>query len=41
MRLLRNLLRTPEGAIGLGLLAVLALVALFAPVLAPGDPLRI
>ncbi|WP_313195458.1 ABC transporter permease [Shinella zoogloeoides] len=41
MRLLRKLLRTPEGAIGLGLLAVLALVALFAPVLAPGDPLRI
>ena len=41
MRLLRKLLRTPEGAIGLGLLAALALVALFAPVLAPGDPLRI
>lgn len=41
MRLLRKLLRTPESAIGLGLLAALALVALFAPVLAPGDPLRI
>ncbi len=41
MRVLRNLSRTPEGAIGLVLLAVLALVALFAPVLSPGDPLRI
>ena len=41
MRVLRSLLRTPEGAIGLGLIAVLALVALLAPVLSPGDPLRI
>ena len=41
MRLLRNLLRTPEGATGLCLLVVLALVALVAPVLSPGDPLRI
>jgi ABC-type dipeptide/oligopeptide/nickel transport system permease subunit len=41
MRLLRNLLRTPEGATGLCLLVVLALVALLAPVLSPGDPLRI
>ncbi len=41
MRTVRTLLRTPEGAIGLGLLAVLALVALLAPVLSPGDPLRI
>lgn len=41
MRGVRRLLRTPEGAIGFVLLAILALVALFAPVLSPGDPLRI
>lgn len=41
MRLVRHLVRTPEGAIGLAILATLVLVALFAPVLSPGDPLRI
>ena len=41
MTVLRRLLRMPEGAIGLGLIAVLVLVALLAPVLSPGDPLRI
>ena len=41
MTVLRKLLQTPEGAVGLGLLAALALVALLAPVLVPGDPLRI
>ncbi|MDR6818252.1 peptide/nickel transport system permease protein [Neorhizobium sp. 2083] len=41
MRLVRHLVRTPEGAIGLAILAALVLVALFAPVLSPGDPLRI
>ncbi|MGK6312193.1 ABC transporter permease [Neorhizobium sp. DT-125] len=41
MRLIRNLIRTPEGAIGLGILALLVLVALLAPALSPGDPLRI
>lgn len=41
MRVVRNLLATPEGMIGFVLIAVLALVALFAPVLSPGDPLRI
>ncbi|CDN54534.1 Binding-protein-dependent transport system inner membrane component family protein 28 [Neorhizobium galegae bv. officinalis bv. officinalis str. HAMBI 1141] len=41
MKLLRNLIRTPEGAIGLGILVALVLVALFAPALSPGDPLRI
>ena len=41
MRLVRNLIGTPEGAIGLGILVLLALVAIFAPVLSPGDPLRI
>jgi peptide/nickel transport system permease protein len=41
MRPLRDLVRTPEGAIGLGILVALVLVALFAPVFSPGDPLRI
>ncbi|WP_337182958.1 ABC transporter permease [Shinella sp.] len=41
MRAVRNLLATPEGMTGFVLIAVLALVALFAPVLSPGDPLRI
>ncbi|MBN9056094.1 MAG: ABC transporter permease [Rhizobiales bacterium] len=41
MRVVRNLLATPEGMIGFVLIAVLALVALFAPALSPGDPLRI
>ncbi|EUB96423.1 ABC-type transporter, integral membrane subunit [Rhizobium sp. CF080] len=41
MRLLRDLVRTPEGAIGFGILAALVLIALLAPALSPGDPLRI
>ncbi len=41
MRLARRLMVTPEGAIGLVLLILLAAVASLAPVLAPGDPLRI
>ncbi|CAN7368586.1 ABC transporter permease [Neorhizobium sp. LjRoot104] len=41
MRLLRDLVRAPEGAIGLGILTLLVLVALFAPALSPGDPLHI
>lgn len=41
MRVVRDLARTPEGAMGIAILALLALVALFAPVLSPGDPLRI
>jgi peptide/nickel transport system permease protein len=41
MRWLAKLVRTPEGAIGLGILVLLALVAIFAPILSPGDPLRI
>jgi ABC-type dipeptide/oligopeptide/nickel transport systems, permease components len=41
MRLVRNLIGSPEGAIGLGILVLLALVAIFAPVLSPGDPLSI
>lgn len=41
MRLAKKLLATPEGAIGLALLLLLALIALLAPVLSPGDPLRI
>lgn len=41
MRVVRDLARTPEGAMGMAILALLALVALFAPVLSPGDPLKI
>ncbi len=41
MRLARRLMVTPEGAIGLVLLILLTAVASLAPVLAPGDPLRI
>lgn len=41
MRRIRNLMKTPEGMAGFGILATLILVALFAPVLSPGDPLRI
>lgn len=41
MRLARKLLATPEGMIGLTLLLLLAATALLAPVLSPGDPLRI
>jgi len=41
MRTMRRLLATPEGAAGFAVLALLVLVALLAPVLSPGDPLRI
>ncbi|MCC2610499.1 ABC transporter permease [Neorhizobium petrolearium] len=41
MKLIRNLSRTPEGAVGLCILAILALIAILAPVLSPGDPLHI
>ena len=41
MRAMRRLLATPEGATGFAVLALLVLVALLAPVLSPGDPLRI
>jgi len=41
MTLVRTILGKPEGAIGLGILAILATLALLAPVLFPGDPLRI
>lgn len=41
MRLAKKLLATPEGAIGLALMLLLALIALLAPVFSPGDPLRI
>lgn len=40
MKLLRNPAKTPEGAIGLGILILLVLVALLAPWISPGDPLR-
>ncbi|NEJ87739.1 ABC transporter permease subunit [Rhizobium leguminosarum] len=36
-----RLLRTPEGVIGFAILLVLILAGLLAPILSPGDPLRI
>ncbi|KGE00883.1 ABC transporter permease [Rhizobium sp. YS-1r] len=41
MKLIRNLSRTPEGAVGLCILVILALIAILAPLLSPGDPLHI
>lgn len=41
MRRIQNIMKTPEGAIGFGIIAALMLVALFAPIVSPGDPLRI
>lgn len=41
MTLLARLAARPEGAAGLAILGLLALLALLAPVLFPGDPLRI
>jgi len=41
VRFWRNFLRSPEGVAGLVLLAGLLLAALLAPILFPGDPLRI
>lgn len=41
MSWLRRLLRTPEGAAGLAILFVLLLAGLLAPVISPGDPLKI
>lgn len=41
MNFFARLLRSPEGATGLIILAALVLVALMAPILFPGDPLRI
>jgi peptide/nickel transport system permease protein len=41
MSVLSRLLRSPEGAIGLSILCLLALAALFAGVIFPGDPLAI
>lgn len=39
--LLRRLLASPTGALGLALLALAVLIALFGPLIRPGDPLRI
>jgi peptide/nickel transport system permease protein len=41
MSRLHRLLRTPEGAAGLAILLVLLSAGLLAPVISPGDPLRI
>ncbi|PWE53136.1 ABC transporter permease [Metarhizobium album] len=41
MSFFTRLLRSPEGAFGMIILAALVLVALLAPILFPGDPLRI
>jgi peptide/nickel transport system permease protein len=41
MRHLRSFLRSPEGAVGFAILLLLLLAAMLAPLIAPGDPLRI
>ncbi|MBY5543800.1 ABC transporter permease [Rhizobium leguminosarum] len=41
MSWLRRLLRTPEGAAGFAILLVLLVAGLLAPVISPGDPLKI
>src|SRR4051812_32061360 len=41
MILFRHVIGIREGAIGAGLLALLFIVAAFAPILSPGDPLSI
>ena len=41
MSWLRRLLRTPEGAAGFVILLVLLSAGLLAPVISPGDPLKI
>jgi peptide/nickel transport system permease protein len=41
IELLRRLMRTPQGAVGLGLLSIIAAVCLFGPWLEPQDPERI
>ncbi|NVL89231.1 ABC transporter permease, partial [Escherichia coli] len=38
---MRRLANTPEALVGLGILALLATMALTAPLLFPGDPLAI
>ena len=38
MRLLRNLVRSPKSLIGLVIVAIFMLMAIFAPIIAPGDP---
>lgn len=41
MTVLKRLIRSPEGAVGLAILCLLALAAVFAPVIFPRDPLSI
>jgi peptide/nickel transport system permease protein len=41
IELLRRLMRTPQGAVGLGLVAIIAAVCLFGPWLDPQDPEKI
>ena len=41
MNRMKHFLRTPEGAVGLAILTILLLAGLFAPLISPGDPLRI
>ena len=41
MTVLKRIMRSPEGAVGLAILCLLALAAVFAPVIFPRDPLSI
>lgn len=41
MKLIQNFIKTPEGIVGIIILSTLITLALSAPIIAPGDPLRI
>lgn len=41
MKLIQKMIKTPEAIVGFGILSILIIVAIVAPLIAPGDPLRI